>query len=76
MCRSAECICRSASEGGSFLGDFGGAVLLPQETVFSYYEEAIAIASWGTGECDQLGAAVFMNLYSFKDWIDEISPLL
>ena len=40
-------------------------------TLFGFYEEVIGIVSYSTSDCLEEGAAVFMNIASFRDWIGE-----
>ena len=51
------------------LGDDGGPLMVPPSSLFAFYEEVIGIVSYTTGNCDEQGAAVFMDLASFDRWI-------
>lgn len=41
----------------------------PPPSVLAFDPEVIALASYTTGPCEGPGAAVFVNLSAYKDWI-------
>lgn len=51
------------------LGDDGSPLTKTPDSPFAYDPEVVGIASYTTGPCTEPGAAVFMNLHAYKDWI-------
>ena len=45
--------------------------MVPPSSLFAFYEEVIGIVSYTTGNCDEQGAAVFMDLAAFGRWINK-----
>eukprot|EP00210_Caulerpa_lentillifera_P000348 g341.t1 len=67
--KDTEVCFSAADEIGVCGGDDGSPLTKTHETSLGYDPEVVGIASYTTGPCTEPGAAVFMHLHAYKDWI-------